>query len=144
MAFNTKNTRLAPPNGSTDGSTGDSNSGISEIETIKHSNVVATQSWVGHVLDRIWNWTHKFRTGEIQVTGPLQAESIHATEIRANEIVANKLTLLDDNGKPVTLYVDEYGELKTQKTFEGVFIYPGNGEIEVRSLWWHDDIPYAD
>ena len=95
-------------------------------------NVVATQSWVCKTLKGFWNWTKFFATQTMQVAGKLHAQSVSTQELKTNDAYATKLTLIDPNGRPGVVYINEQGELKIDYDFQDVFVYPGNGDLDVK------------
>lgn len=95
------------------------------------SNVVATQSWVFHVLRKFWNWTRFFATQSIRVAGGMYARKIKTGELEGDEIYAKRLVLLDPKGKPTVVYIDEEGNLKHEYKFEDLFIF-GDSEVELK------------
>ena len=79
--------------------------------TSEKSNVVATQSWVFKVLNNFWKWTKFFATESMQVAGGIHAGRVKTCELQTNDIYATKIYLLDREGRPCVLHVNELGEL---------------------------------
>lgn len=98
----------------------------------KNLNVVATQSWVYRTLKGFWNWTRFFATQSLQVAGGMYAKRVKTGELQGDEIYAKKLVLIDPNGKPAVVYIDELGNLQRQYKYEDVFMYAPKG-IDVKS-----------
>lgn len=94
--------------------------------TSEKSNVVATQSWVFKVLNNFWKWTKFFATESMQVAGGIHSGRVKTCELQTNDIYATKIYLLDREGKPCVIYVNDLGELKTDYDFKNVFVYPGD------------------
>lgn len=103
------------------------------------SNVVATQPWVCKVLKGFWNWTKFFATQSMQVAGPLHADRVSTNELKTNDAYATKLTLIDPNGRPGVVYINEQGELKIDYDYQNVYVYPGNGDLEIKKFVYRTD-----
>lgn len=124
MAFDTMKQRLPDQEQEEDENT--------TTERPHYGNTVATQSWVGHVLDRIWAWTYSFKTKRLQVDGPISSGNLTTNGVQTNFLTADHITLVNSNGQAMRLYVDENGALKTEFDFKNLFLYPGSGEYMVR------------
>lgn len=139
MAFNIKKKKRLPAQTSTDaeeattdvGQTPDLPIAYPDEDTIRKSNVVATQSWVYRVLKRFWDWTKFFATESMQVAGGLNAGRVTTCELQTEDAYATRLTLLDPNGRPAQIYINELGELKIDYNFRNVFVYPGSGDLDI-------------
>lgn len=142
MAFNIRNTnkRLPAFGNQTDIGQNEeevsSGSGLLDVEPAvdEKSNVVATQSWVFRVLKKFWGWTKFFATESMQVAGGIHAGRVKTCELQTNEAYATKLTLVDPNGRPGVIYINEQGELKIDYDFQNVYVYPGTGDLEIKSF----------
>ena len=118
MAFKGKNKRCACQDDST---TSDCNCSSSSSS----GNTVATQKWVSQVFNRIYGWVNSFKTRSLQVLGTTQTDTVLANNVNSNRVYANELVLSDKNGRPVLIYIDDDGTVKTKIDFEGVYIFPG-------------------
>lgn len=78
------------------------------------------------VLRGFWDWTRFFATKQLRVAGSLDAGRLSCPEIRANDIYATKFTLLDGEGRPAEIFIQD-GELKVNYDFHDVFVYPVDG-----------------
>lgn len=96
------------------------------------NNVVATQSWVKSMLDKFRDWTKFFATEQLEVGGTINAGRLKTVDLQTNDIYASRLTLLDPNGRPAQVYIDEKGNLQINYDFQDVFIYPGLGDVEIK------------
>ena len=94
------------------------------VDTASHS--VATQSWVKKVMSKFWKWTDFFGTKSLRVADDLSAGRIQTNEIQTKDAYATRLTLLDPNGNPAAVYINEKGELKIDYDFKNVYLYPGD------------------
>ena len=126
MAFNINKRQAAPTDGEGEGSS-------TTPDSTKPSNVVATQSWVRHLLDKFREWRISFMTGQLQVTGQTQTGTLQSGAILTNGITTNRLTILDENGKPMIVYIKD-GKLVCEYKFEDIFLYPGNG-VTIKSFF---------
>ena len=133
MAFNIKKNKRLPA-GDTDTSDGILDVDTTEIGQTGNSNVVATHSWVSKVLRKFWNWTKFFATESLQVAGGIHAGRVKTTELQTNDAYATRLTLIDPNGRPCAIYINELGELKVDYDFHDVFVYPGNNDIQIKNF----------
>ena len=142
MAFNIKKKKRLPAQtegstssgligNATEGQTSDLPIAYPDENTIRKSNVVATQSWVYRVLKRFWDWTKFFATESMQVAGGLNAGRVSTCELQTEDAYATRLTLLDPNGRPAQIYINELGELKIDYDFRNVFVYPGSGDLDI-------------
>lgn len=120
MAFNIKKRQPAPEQSES------SNSEVS-CGCGKGKNVVATQKWVWGVLDKIFGWMSFFRTGRLQVMGPIESQSINCCQANTRELIASKMVLFDRKGKKMTIYINDKGQLATEYEFENAFVYPVTG-----------------
>lgn len=171
MAFNLKNRQPAPPeedegignlpwddipeDTEIDNSPGEGESGEScpddnppmpipdELAdpTLLKSNTVATQSWVFRIFMCIWGWTKFFATKSLQVVNDIRASFIKACEVHADRLYTQKLTIIDNNGKPAEVFVHN-GKLQINYPFEKVFFYPGSEKsgLKLREFFYksHD------
>ena len=94
----------------------------------ENSNVVATQAWVYKALQKFWKWTKFFATESLQVAGGVEAGRVNAGEIQTTNLYAHRLNLIDEQGRLMTIYVNESGELVKEYDYQNVFVYPGSGE----------------
>ena len=142
MAFNIKKKKRLPAQtegstssgligNETEGHASDLPIAYPDENTIRKSNVVATQSWVYRVLKRFWDWTKFFATESMQVAGGINAGRVRTCELQTEEAYATRLTLLDPNGRPAQIYINELGELKIDYDFRNVFVYPGSDGIDI-------------
>lgn len=137
MAFNVKKNKRLPAqdDGVTEVETGEDTGIIVQPESNpfgmeeNKSNVVATQSWVWQVIKKVWGWTKFFATESAQVAGGLTAGRIKTNELQTGDIYAQKIVLLDPDGKPAVLHINGSGELKIDYDYQDVFIYPGDLDI---------------
>lgn len=107
-------------------------------------NIVATHGWVYSTLKKFWNWTKFFATESMQVAGGVHAGRVSTCELQTNDIYATRLYLIDKNGKPMLIYLDEAGDLKCDYDFQNVFVYPGDGNIDVKTfVYRYGKDPYS-
>ena len=131
MAFNVKKNKRLPAE--------DSGQEDSTTATTTQSpfgqNVVATHGWVFGKLKKLWNWTKFFATESAQVAGGLNAGRITTNEVQTNDVYAKTLYLLDKNGRPMTIYVDDNGDIQKVYDFSNVFLFPSEG-VDVRAFFY--------
>ena len=119
MAFNIKKARQAAPEET------------QVCPNNPNANIVATRSWVWKVLEKFVNWTNLFKTNELEVTGGASASRLTADEVQTNTLYTNKIILVDDQGNPGYIYIDDKGEVKIQYDYKDVFVYP-NDDVDTR------------
>ena len=91
------------------------------------------------VLRGFWDWTRFFATKQLRVAGSLDAGRLSCPEIRANDIYATKFTLLDEEGRPAEIFIQD-GELKVNYDFHDVFVYPVDGINMLKYVYRYPDM----
>ena len=106
-------------------------------QSLGQSNTVATQAWVFRIFMSLWGWTKFFATKSLQVVNDIRAGFIKTGELQADKAYTQKLTLIDESGKPAEVFIKD-GKLQINYPFEKVFLYPGsqNSGLKFREFFY--------
>ena len=71
----------------------------------------------------------------------MQIADVKAHEIQADNAFATRFTLIDRDGRPAVVFINERGELAINYDFKNVYVYSGTGDIDIRKyVYRHEDV----